>query len=54
MDSKQSLDSVAQSILRDTIGGFVMQGVQARAQVEILSAQVQELQRQLSELKTDG
>lgn len=44
-----NLDAMAQAILRDMIGGFVMQGVQAQAQVQILTAQVQDLQRQLSE-----
>lgn len=49
-----SMEEMAPALMRDMIGGFIMQVVQARAQVEILTAQVKELQRQLSELKTDG
>lgn len=48
---KTSLEEMAQSMLRDQIGGFVMQAIQAQAQVQLLTARTQSLEAECERLK---
>lgn len=46
MDNKKpNLNDVAQASLRDTVGGLVLDNIQAQAQIKILMAENQELKR---------